>query len=88
MGINGLCIILVDLLLVQIQEVKSDIIGVTLNRVSEELNLEGGLRSVHVLYGKPKPPAQDEDFDDLLGLHKLLVMLEKFQNVIVAENHF
>ena len=88
MGIHSFLRVLEDILLVHFKQIKRDVVWIWFDSVCEEIDAEGDLLFFKVLKWQSESSGQNEDFDDLLFIDKLVMMLQKLQNVVMMELNF
>ena len=71
MGINGFIIIGKYLFLVILEEVESNVIGIGLNCVGEEFNLELDVKRSDELERQSESPGEDKNFYNFFWNHEL-----------------
>jgi hypothetical protein len=77
-----------NLFFVHIKQIEGDIVGVGLDGVGEEIDLERHLSLLHELEGETESSRQNQDLYNLFFDHKLTVHFEELKDVIVREHDF
>lgn len=83
MGFDGLVGVAKDFFFVEPEQVERNLVGIGLDRLDEELNLEGNLELMHELEGESELALRNEDLDNLVLLDKLFMLFQEIQNLVV-----
>ena len=73
------------LLFVDLEQVESNVVRISLNRIGEELNLEPYSGLSHELECQSEPSFHYKNFGDLVIVNKSGVCFEEFQYVVMGE---
>mmetsp|Transcript_12336 Transcript_12336/g.19155 ORF Transcript_12336/g.19155 Transcript_12336/m.19155 type:complete len:264 (+) Transcript_12336:112-903(+) len=85
-GVDGHVMVLEHLVLVNLEQVEGDAVGVVLDGRYKEVHLEGYLLALQEIQGQPELVGHYEYHQDLAGFHELVVRLQEFKDILVAED--
>ena len=88
MGVDGLDMVLVDLVFVYLEQVEGDVIGVVLDCRREEVDVEWDVQALQEVQGEPELLCHNENHQNLMRNHVLLVSLQELQDVVMVEDQF
>lgn len=86
MGIDSLLRVLEDLVLKSVSEIEDDLISISFDSISEEVDLELDIRLLKILKGQSELSAENEHFDSLGWEKELSMSVQEFNDVSMWED--
>ena len=87
MRIDSLVVVLVDLILIDLNQIESNIVRIGLYRICEILNDKGSFRNLQKLNRQSKLPGQNENLDDLFWDHIIVHTFQKLESLLMRKNN-
>lgn len=88
MSIDSFRVVSVDLSLISLEQIECNIIGVRLNCIGEEFDLEWNFVHLDELKRKSESSRKNEDLDNFFGNHEFGMSLQQLDDIVVAEDDF
>ena len=85
MRIHGFEVITKNLFLVDLEQIESNIVSISLNCIGEELNLEADFWLSHELKGKSEPSLHDKNFSHFIIVNESSMSLQELKNVVMRK---
>lgn len=86
MGIDGLVVLRVNLFLEIFEHIECNIVGIRLDGIGEEFDLELNVKVLNELQWKSESSWEDENFDNFISFDILGMCLQELEHILVWED--